>query len=107
MILGSCAIHPIKGRCAKSFKALPGVSVVSFCSGPENSSISPEVSPFCQETVPLDSLIHRLVRFNLAIYSATRAIFPISYIARTLNVPMVVVVLVETISFGLTDFPSL
>ncbi|KAH3846466.1 hypothetical protein DPMN_088767 [Dreissena polymorpha] len=43
-----------------------------------------------------------MVRLNFIVSAANCAVFPVSYIVRTLHVPMVVVVLVGMMVFSLT-----
>ncbi|KAH3841343.1 hypothetical protein DPMN_114802 [Dreissena polymorpha] len=103
MILGPCASHTMSALCAdlESIKATPWVCAASSCSCLENNSNSPEVSCFCPEPVHLDSLIPRMARLSYLSCATTCSVFQVFNMFWTFHLPMVVVVLVEMMVFGL------
>ncbi|KAH3777627.1 hypothetical protein DPMN_179075 [Dreissena polymorpha] len=103
MIRCPCNSHPISALCAdlEIIRATPCACAASSYSCPENNSDSLEVFRFCPEPVHCDSLIPRMARLNYLITAAIHAVFPVSYMVGTFHVPMVAVVLVVMMVFGL------
>ncbi len=96
MILGPCASQPISAFCAclVSIMPTPCVCGASSSSCPEYRSSSPVDSGVCPACVHLTSLMPKTASLFLLISAATCAVFPASYMVRTFQDP-ILIILVE------------